>query len=322
MKRLLLKLVISGALIGLFLWRTPLSEIWSHLRTLDVGALIASAILSLVAWCLSGARLWCLLPSFRISELIRVNFASIFYGTILPGQIAGDVVKAYRLGRRSSIPGYAEAATLVDRVLALLAMFMIGAAAAFFTPKLPTILRLFFVAGALAIVLACGVAASNSFRHLLLERFIPSGGGRIRSFIRQFGIAMHDYLRRPLQMLGVLVVAVLFHLLCIIVNVLLGHALRIPLTWTEWALIYAGVTLLVLLPVSIAGIGLREGGYIGMLSLFGVSAAAALSMSFIVFGLALFGAIIGGLLELRMPWRRRSFLLHPSKAARKDEHAS
>ena len=309
MKRLLLKFVISGVLLGLFLWRTPLSEIWSHLHSLNAVSLIGAVVLSVVAWCLSGARLWWLLPGFRISELIHVNFTSIFYGTILPGQIAGDVVKAYRLGRRSPSPGYAEAATLVDRVVALLAMFIIGAGAAFFAPKLPPILRMFFVAGALAILFICGVAASNPFRHVLLERVLPSGAGQFRSFIRQFGIAMHDCLRRPLRMLGVLVVAVLFHVLCIIVNVLLGHALRIPLTWIEWSLVYTGVTLLVLLPISVAGIGLRESGYIGMLSLFSVSAAAALSMSFIVFGLALFGALVGGVLEFVAPRHPRNVLL-------------
>lgn len=295
---MLLKLVISGFLLTFFVWRTPLHEIWRHLRHLDLASLTAAILLSLAAWCLSGARLWCLLPQFRIGELIRVNFASMFYGTVLPGQIAGDVVKAYRLGQQSIQVGRAEAATLVDRVIALFAMFLIGSVAAYFVPAIPIALRLFFAAGSLTIILCCTVAASRPFRHLVLEKLMSSNAGRIRGFIRQFGIAMHDFLHRPLHVLGVFVLAMFFHVMCIAINQLLGQALHISLAWAAWATIYAGVSLLVLLPISLAGIGLRESGYVGMLSLFGTTTAGALSLSFTQFALVLLGAAIGGLLEL------------------------
>lgn len=318
MKKLLLKLAVSGVLLGVFLWRTPLNQVWSHLRHLDIASLIAATLLAVAGWWLSAARLRCLLPEFRVGELVRATFVALFYSTVLPGQIAGDVVKAYRLGRRSTQTGHAEAATLIDRVIALLAMFCIGAVAACFAPAIPSALRLFFVAGALAIALGCTVAATAPFRHLLLERLLPPGVGRIRTFVRHFGIALHDCLRRPLRVLAVFCLALLFHALLIAIQMLLGHALHITLTWTVWAVVYAGVTLLVLVPISIAGIGLRESGYIGMLSMFGVSGAAALSLSFTVFAIALFGAAVGGVLELGEPLRAPHKMLPGETMARTD----
>lgn len=319
MRRALLKLVVSGTLLGVFLWRTPLDQIWIHLRHLDVISFGTAGMMSLAAWWLSGARLWCLLPEFRVGELVRATFIALFYGTILPGQIAGDVVKAYRLGRQSMQTGHAEAATLIDRALALLAMFAIGAVTACFVPAIPSALRLFFMAGTLVVMLSCVTAASAPFRHVLLGRLLPPGPGRVRNFIRNFGVAMHDCLRRPLRMLGVFVLALLFHVLCIAIHVLLGYALHISLSWNVWAVVYAGVTLLVLLPISVAGIGLRESGYIGMLSLFGVSAAVALSLSFTMFALALFGAAIGGLMELGKAPHRRAGAASRSMAIRQSD---
>lgn len=67
---------------------------------------------------------------------------------------------------------------------------------------------------------------------------------------------------------------------------------------------YASVSVLMLLPISVAGIGLREGGYVGLLALFGVSSDTSLALSFTFLGYALFGALLGGALEL-MPARRR-----------------
>lgn len=297
MKRLLLKLVVSAGLLGVFLWRTPLDQVWSHLHQMDLLTLSAAVALSLLGWWLSGVRLWCLLPELALGTVVRATFAAMFYSTVLPGQIAGDVVKAYRLGKQSARTGHAEAATLIDRVLALLALFCIGTAAAWVAPAVPVALRLLLAAGAVAIV-CCGiVAASAPFRRFLLERLLPQGENRIRNFVRHFSIALHECLRQPTRMLASFALAALFHALCIATQMLLGNALHIPLTWAEWTVVYAGASLLILLPISIAGIGLRESGYVGMLALFGVAASAALSVSFAMFAFALIGAAIGAALE-------------------------
>lgn len=296
--RLLLKVSVSGLLLALFLWRTPLDQIWLHLQQLDALSLSAALILSFVAWWLSAVRLWSLLPEYRLAELVRATFIALFYATVLPGQIAGDVVKAYRLGRTGTRTGHAEAATLIDRILAILAMFCIGAISAVSSASAPVALRIFFVCGAAGILLGGLIVSGTFFRHVVLERLLPPGTNRIRNFVRHFAIALHDCLRHPARMATALVLALLFHALCIVIQMLLGRALHLPLDWADWAVVYAGVTLLVLLPISVAGIGLRESGYVGMLALFGAGSAAALSLSFTMFALTLAGAVVGGGLEL------------------------
>ena len=301
--KLLLKLAVSAALLGIFLWRTPLHQVALYLGRLDFATLAAAAALSLAAWWLSGVRLWCLLPEFRVRALLLATFASLFYAVVLPGQIAGDVVKAYRLGRQSTRTGHAEAATVVDRALAIFALFCLGGAATFGAGAISSALRALLVGGAVAIAL-CGVAmASTRVRDALHAR--GAGGGRIRHFLRHFAIALHDCLRKPSRMFANFLLALVFHALCIAIQMLLGQALGIALSWSEWTIVHAGVTLLVLLPITVAGIGLREGGYVGMLALFGVAAPQALPLSLMIFALTLFGAAIGATLEMRAAMARR-----------------
>jgi len=52
------------------------------------------------------------------------------------------------------------------------------------------------------------------------------------------------------------------------------------------------------LPISIAGIGLREGGYVGLLAIFGIAATPALSLSLSLFAYTLVGALLGWIAEL------------------------
>ena len=299
----LLKVAVSAALLGIFLWRTPLDLVVLNLRHLDPAAFAAAAVLSFIAWWLSGVRLWCLLPEFRLGTLQRATFASLFYAVILPGQIAGDVVKAYRLGRQSTRTGHAEAATVVDRALAIFALFCLGAAATFDVAAIPSALRALMLCGAAAIALCGVVMASTRVRDALHRR--GAGDGRLRHFLRHFAIALHDCLRKPSRMLANFLLALVFHAVCIAIQMLLGQALGIALSWSQWTIVHAGVTLVVLLPISVAGIGLREGGYVGMLALFGVPATKALPLSLTIFAMTLFGAAIGGMLELTSARARR-----------------
>lgn len=298
MKKLLIKLVTSCVLLGLLLWRIPLGAVGSRMRAFDPVTLLEVLGISLGCWVIAAARLWCLLPEYRYRDLLHVTFIARFYATVLPGQIAGDVVKAYRLGRQSEQIGHAEAATVLDRVLGLFALFVLSAITMLRASQLPLALRLFFMMGALAL-LACGVVAgSRLFRHGIVERFLAHREGRIATFVREFGIALHEYLRKPIALIAALLIAVSFHIGCILMQVLLGGALGIKLQWPDWTVVYAGVSLLMLLPISVAGLGLREGGYVGLLALFGYKASAALSLSFAIFGASLIAALVGGGLEL------------------------
>jgi uncharacterized protein (TIRG00374 family) len=310
MKHPLFKLLISCALLGIFLWHTPLTQVWLYLQRLDVISLFAAVAISLVAWWLSGIRLWCLLPEFRAGDLVRATFVALFHSTVLLGQLAGDVIKAYRLGRQDGRTGHAEAATLMDRGLAVFAMFCIGAAAAMSAPRFPAALRMFFVCGTVLLGLAGAAMAAGQSRRLL-ERVLRKRAGRVAEFLRHFGVALHEFLRTPSRMLSSFLLALGFHALCVAAHVVLGHALNIPLTWNDWAAVYAGASLMMLLPISIAGIGVRDSGYIGMLALFGIPVSAGLSMSFIMLALTIIGAACGGIFELSRTDHGQPPLKHP-----------
>lgn len=302
--KFLLKLAISLLLLGLLLWRVPLRDIGSHLQSFGPRVLLVALFVSLLSWGAVAVRLWCLLPEFRYRDLLNATLVARFYATVLPGQLAGDVVKAYRLGRQSGRVGHAEAATAVDRGLGLFTLLVISSIAAVLSTRSPLSLRLFFLLGTIVLGIGGIVAASRTFRQRLVDDFLSRRRGRISTFVRDFSAAFHDCLRQPLQLIVALLVGILFHGLCIWAQVLLGEALHVRLSWIDWTVVYAGVSLLMVLPISIAGLGLREGGYVGMLALFGYTASTALSLSFAILGISIAASILGGGLELAAMVRR------------------
>jgi uncharacterized protein (TIRG00374 family) len=302
MYRFWLKLALSTGLLFWLLARTPLSALAQNMTRLSAITLLGGAVLSFMAWWLSALRLWCVAPEFRLTELTRMTFIGMYYGTVLPGQAAGDLVKAYRLSHTQRFPGHALAATLVDRGVAMLALFAIGAVAALTDDAIPAGLRMLLLCATGGLLLAGWLLSLTRVRDQLIilgriessRRWIARG----LSLLERIAHALHDALRRPRRIVACLALAMVFHALCVGIHVILGHALGIRIGIGAWCLVYAGVSVLMLLPLSVAGIGLREGGYVGLLALFGVSREVALALSLTFFCYTLIGALVGFVVEV------------------------
>ena len=246
-------------------------------------------------------RLWFLLSGLRLRDVGRMTLVGLYYGAVLPGQVAGDLVKAYRLSFGQSAPGEAAAATFVDRVVATLALLLIGAFAAPFVSGVPVGLALGLALAAGTLVAGAGIALHPGPRTAILARLAALPSARLRELLARFGGGLELVIRRPAGLLASFVVALAFHATCVAIHVALGPSLGIQLPVAEWSIAYAGVSMLMLLPMTLAGLGLREGGYVGLLGLFGATAASALSLSLVLFAFVLLGAVLGLVAELTAP---------------------
>ncbi|HET7078371.1 MAG TPA: lysylphosphatidylglycerol synthase domain-containing protein, partial [Chloroflexia bacterium] len=103
-----------------------------------------------------------------------------------------------------------------------------------------------------------------------------------------------------------LLLSALFQVVVVLINLLVCLALGIPLTFIQLLWIVAVVSLLQALPISIAGIGVREGAYIYLLQLQGVDGSRALALSLTLFALQIAMAIVGGTLQVRGLLRAQS----------------
>ena len=152
------------------------------------------------------------------------------------------------------------------------------------------------------VALACAAVALHPRSRSALLRIAASlPWARIRELPARLANGLDRVLQRRRALAANVAAALAFHVLCIAVHACLGPALGISLPFAHWAVVYACVSVLLLLPVSVAGLGLREGGYMGLLGLFGVASEPALSLSLVLFGFLLLGASAGLITELAAP---------------------
>lgn len=137
-----LKWPLALALLG-YLWyqnRDALAKLRDHEKNWSY---LAFAFLLIGGSTLLTFLRWYLLVSaqgfaFRVRDAMRLGFLGLLFNYVAPGSVGGDLVKAYMLAREQSGRRAVAVATVgLDRVLGLLALFLVGALATLFPRELP-----------------------------------------------------------------------------------------------------------------------------------------------------------------------------------------
>ena len=81
----------------------------------------------------------------------------------------------------------------------------------------------------------------------------------------------------------------------VIAYYLLAQSLGLPVPFLNYFLIIPAALLVLMAPVSINGIGLREGAFVFFLGLYGIGRAEAVAFAWIAYGVLLIQGVLGGL---------------------------
>jgi uncharacterized membrane protein YbhN (UPF0104 family) len=179
-----------------------------------------------------------------------------------------------------------------------LALLFIGTCAAASIKHAPRELGILLLAATATIAIGMLIFSHGHMYAALTNWMHSTRSPRVLAFIGRTMDGFHLHLQKPSRIAACFGIALIFHGLCLAIHVIVGRTLGIQLETSVWMLVYGAVALLMLLPVSVAGLGLREGGYVGLLGLFGVAAPTALALSLVFFIFTLFGAILGWFAEM------------------------
>lgn len=313
----LVKLAISAALVSYILWRVPWPEIRSSLVSARPWAVGLAIILSVpVVWLLTlqmkllfdavGGRL-------STATVLLVNLTTEFYAFFLPGYALAGALRWYRFTKRG-IPSIPALSVLVyNRLISVTCVALTGVLFLWLDPPPQhTSLLASLLVGTFLVVLALHVLAFRpalalNIGDLASRKAGPTLAGRIAGRLAE--------LSQATQTLGSLPAAgrLTIYRVCLVrqvISIATFHAFAVALSLgispVNSGFARAVAILLTLIPVSFAGIGVREGGLIYVLTRFGVAPASAVAFSFLLLGRDLLIRLVGGVLELRLHLQARS----------------
>lgn len=300
----LARLAVAAGLTALILWKIDARAAGAALASADWRWLAAAVALVLVDRALNAYRWLVLLrplavePSLHLADVLRVFFVSTFVGTFLPGSVGGDAVRSVALARQGVAMADSVASVFVDRVFGTLSILLVAACAVWFAPA-STPMWLAPVTGVLAIAGVAGVVAGLFSEGA--ERLATGLLGKLtRGKLHKAGTNLLRALRRYADATGalwnVLASSVAVQGLRIVQAWMLGLSLGVDPGFTAYMVYIPVILVVMLLPISVSGIGTSQAAFVWLFAASGVPGADAFALSVLFVALGAVGNLPGGVL--------------------------
>ncbi len=287
-------LVSIGVLAVLFTVM-DVSATWNTLTMVSGTAVLGTLLLffaqvPLLAW--RWVRIVGMLKGhLTMVHAFQMTLLGRFLNQVLPASFGGDAVRAWQSTRYGLNSVLAVHSVLIERFTGLVSLIAIVAVALLFVR--PTMVPGGSQGGVL-ILLALFAAACAALAVVWLGRRRLRDRELFARPIAFLGDAVRT-VREPKQFFWLFVGNTVSNLLSIGAAVTIGSSLGLEVELWVYAVVMPLSFIATILPISIAGWGVREGAMVSLLALFGVASTDALALS-LLFGITLLvSALLGGL---------------------------
>jgi glycosyltransferase 2 family protein len=234
-------------------------------------------------------------PPLRV--VLRIFFVSTFVGTFLPASVGGDAVRAYSLTRHGVPGGVAMASVVMDRALGVLSILMAGALGLLLygalAPAGTGLVLILGLAGCTLLALIVFSEAAAGLTARLCDR-LPVA--RVKRLAHSLLDAMRQYRAHHAAMAAVLALSLGVQGLRVMQAWCLGRAIGIEAPFIVYVASVPIILLVMLLPISINGLGTGQAAFLWSFSTAGVPRAEAFTLSLLFVALGVVGNLPGGLL--------------------------
>lgn len=300
----ILKIVVSLGLLTLVFTHVDLKEAWAKFQALSL-PFVAFALLYYTGlqW-LSCLRWQVVLRSSKhslpMSSLLGSYFAGMFLNIFLPGALGGDVYRVYRVAKATKDSEAAVVSVFLERftgLAALSALAVLGLPPAFKVVGRWDIILLFFscvaalVGGVLLIVSPRLLIWAEPWLQKLHLNSFAARLAKIQLLLRQFA----EHRKALVWSMGL---SLLLQLGIVYYHYLVAQQLNIPISYLELLVFIPIIVVVTLLPISLGGLGLKEGLWVYLLGRIGLSSEQALLLSLTITLLGWLLSLPGGVILL------------------------
>lgn len=298
-----LKLIFTLGLLSFFLYRTNLRDISDAFGGLSLTTVPVVLFFYIISMGISSLKWRLLLPDYSLLSLIKFNLIGVYYSTVLPGQITGDIAKSIIVGKKDKDPHKIAASIFIDKSAGLITMIIVGITGYLYATKKIPVEIIFLLAAFILLIVATFVGIRFARTRRFIQRALLWIGKKfpktepVLNHVLQFIEKLSSYLYDPKTISSNILLGLAFHFNAVLINYVLALQFGISVSYFDWCWIYGLVSLVLLLPVSIAGIGLRDGSLVTILGIFSIPPAKTLALSFTMLGFLICLSFIGFILN-------------------------
>jgi uncharacterized membrane protein YbhN (UPF0104 family) len=300
MRRILfstVKILISAGLLYLALRKVNLLDLASRINIASlgwIGAAIAVTFLQIfvgvLRWCEISAECGAPLPT---RQAMRFNLIGAFFNQTLPSAIGGDAVRLWLVARAGAGWRAATYSIFVDRAIGLIALSIIIVASLPWSYNLisdPNGRSALLLVDFVALAGGLGFLALGALHWPWLKRWWAT------HHIHACAVIANRVIFSRRRGPKVAVLSLLVHVLAVVIAWCVVQSIAAPVTFAQTFQVIPPVMLITMLPISIAGWGVREAtmglafGYAGLMTNEGVNVSLLYGAVYFIVGA--FGGLV------------------------------
>ncbi|MDE7311632.1 MAG: flippase-like domain-containing protein [Eubacterium sp.] len=298
--RNILKLILSIIFLLIVWKKIYVYDLLYIIKGYPLGYLLLAFAVNLAVNLVGAFSLHAIYQKENVFRIFIITLKSNFYAIFLPGQILGETTKIFMLSSEYSTISERTSAVLVDKMLNIGAMAVTGCAGAFLSPYLMNtgIKKVLFLGLVIVLLL---VAVWKNSRILLwlwkqLRRFAGchSAISKAENFLNSW-LSFSDKNR---QLAYSTLWGIAYQLMIALGYYILGKGCGVYISFYDYCWINTFLTMILFLPVSVGGIGIREVTLSGLLGLLDVETEKAVAVSLLLLFIQVTRALLGGILLL------------------------
>ncbi|MCK4817496.1 flippase-like domain-containing protein [bacterium] len=311
------KAFVSISLLTFLLVNIDWDTVLINLRNANIFLLVIASSLNIIERFELTFK-WNLLIRVRsiivtFGRLFWINSIGSFLGLFLPSSLGTDVVRGYYLMQNNSEKSVSISSVFVDRVLGLFSLLLLGVVSVFFAGDLITEFNIrsyiivFFVLTVIIFYLFQKDEAVN-YLQKILKRI------RHKKLVENV-IKLHNSILEYKKYSKIVWLSFFITLLVQVTRVLsyyfiaLAFHINVPIIY--FFLFVPIIMLVIMVPISIGGLGVREGTFVAFFTLVGMSVNDAVIISFMNSFLDILNTLIlggGGYLFYKSPIKEQTIL--------------
>ena len=327
---LVLKIVVS---LGIYVWifkKIHIGDLWEELRNAKIAYFASAILIYYLAQGLSAYRWYLMLKPLDIKtsypRLLSYYFLGVFFNFLMPTAIGGDVFRVYYLNKETRRLSASTASVFIDRDVGMAGLVLVAAVVATYAGTriggvlLAPIFWLILFACLLA-NLALFYRRSYDLLHRLLSLFKLK---KADEKVERLFLSFNAFRGKWSLMASALFLSIIVQVGCAFVNLLAANSIGLKTNngWIDYLILVPTIGLITMAPVSVNGMGLREGAYIMLFhsATVGASEHQAAALAFLWLGVTVATGLPGGIIYVLRGGKREDDL-HKAEALLEPENA-
>lgn len=233
-----------------------------------------------------------------LSKLASYYLIGLFFNNFLLSSVGGDIVKAYQLARYTQKTVDSSVSIVASRFATIFALLILCLISSIIGNKLEIAGSLFLFLAFLCSLILIFIFFNINFLSWLKSWFNSFWSARVRDLIFQIHSSVSSYKNNPLVVFKVVIFSLTFQIISILVPYVISLALGLKISIFYFLIFIPLIRIVILLPISFNGLGLREGAYVTLFSQIGVSPEMSFSISILGYFMLTCISLIGGILYL------------------------